>query len=133
MVDPDGDRPVNRQLADWYRQRIRSGDLRHGVRLPAEHRIGQEFGLGIDTVRSALAQLRAEGLIETLPRYGSRVRRPQRRTVRVPRGSRVRVWMPSPEERREHELPEGVPALELTHPSGRVEILPADEVTITFS
>lgn len=120
-----------RQLADLYRARIRGGDLAHGTRLPAEKRIAQEHDVGLDLVRDALAILRSEGLIETVPRYGSRVRRPQRRTVRVQRGSRVRVWMPSPEEQREYGLPEGVPLLELTHPSGRREYFPADEVDLS--
>ncbi|HEY7225576.1 MAG TPA: GntR family transcriptional regulator, partial [Micromonosporaceae bacterium] len=96
-------------------------------------RIGQEHGVGIDTVRAALVILRGEGLVQTRARYGSRVRRPQRRQVRVPRGSSVEVWMPTPEQRREHGLPEGVPAVAITYPGGRVEVLPADEVRLTCS
>lgn len=133
VIDPDADRPLVRQLADLYRARILSGQLPHGARLPAEKRIAQEHDVGVDLVRDALVILRSEGLVETVPRYGSTVRRPERRTVRVQRGSRVRVWMPSPEERREHGLPEGVPLLELTHPSGRVEVFAADEVSLTFA
>ncbi len=133
VIDPDADRAVNRQLADIYRDRIRGGDLGHGVSLPAEHRLGQEYGVGVDTVRQALTILRGEGLVETVPRRGTRVRRPVRRTIRVQRGSRVQVWMPSPSERHEHGLPEGVPLLELTHPSGRAEYFAADEVSLTFA
>jgi len=133
VVDPHADRPVARQLADHYRDLIRGGRLQHGWPLPAERRIGQEHGVGVDTVRAALTILRGEGLVETRARYGSYVRRPERRQVRVPRGSRVEVVMPSPEQRREWDVPEGVAVVLLTHPSGEVEPMPADEVTLTFS
>jgi hypothetical protein len=41
--------------------------------------------------------------------------------------------MPSPEQRRVWDVPEGVAVVLLTHPSGEVEPMPADEVTLTFS
>lgn len=133
MIDPLADRAVHRQLADLLRDRIRSGELQHGALLPTERALWQEFGVARSTVRQAVAILRSEGLVQVRRPYGTYVRRPERRTVRVQRGSQVTVRMPSPEERRAHGLPEGVPIVELTHPSGRVEVLPADEVTLTFS
>lgn len=134
MVERGSDRPPPKaQVADVLRDRIRSGELADGTLLPAEHRMAYDFDVSVDVMRAALGILRSEGLIVTKAPYGSRVRRPERRTVRVQRGSQVTVRMPSPEERRTHGLPEGVPLLELTHPSGRVEVLPADEVTLTFA
>jgi len=134
VIDPRADRPVHRQLADLLRARIAAGQLRPGDRLPAEHRLAQEYGIGRDSVRAALTILRGEGLLITRAPYGTRVRQqPDRRPVRVPRGSSVVVKMPTPEERREHDLDEGVPMIVLTDPSGRMEVIAGDEVTLRFS
>lgn len=134
MIDPDADRAVHRQLADLLREQIRSGELAPGARLPAESRLASSHGVGRDTVRDALAILRNEGLVVTRRPYGTTVRPiPDRRKVRVPRGSRLMVRMPGPEERRAHGLAEGVPLVELIHPSGRVEVIAGDEAEFTFS
>lgn len=134
MIDPAADRPVHRQIADLLRDQIRAGVLRPGDRLPAEMRLAQEYGVNRDTVRSAFAILRSEGLVVTRAPRGSVVReQPERRPVRVPRGSSATVRMPSPEERRENQLDEGVPLLELRRPDGRVETFAGDEVELRFS
>lgn len=129
----DPDRPKARALADLLREQIRGGQLAHGVLLPAEDRMAAEHDLGVGTVRRAVAVLRGEGLLVVQPPYGTRVRHPQRRRVIVPRGSSVRVVMPSPEERRTYGVPEGVAVILLTLPSGEVQVLPADEVDLTFA
>lgn len=134
MIDPDADRPVHRQLADLLRDQIRSGDLPPGARLPSEWRLASEHGIGRDAVRAALTILRGEGLIVTKAPYGTTVReQPDRRPVRVPRGSWVEVGMPTPEQRKAHGLAEGVPLVVLGHPSGRVEYLAGDAVRLTFA
>lgn len=134
MIDPRADRPVHRQLADLLRERIASGDLGPGARLPAEHRIAQDYGIGRDSVRAAVAILRGEGLLVTRAPYGTSVRlQPDRQVVKVQRGSYVDVRMPSPDERREHALDEGVPLVELHHASGRVDYLAGDAVRLRFS
>ena len=55
--------PLHRQLADALRERIRRGDLQPGTALPSEADLGSAFAVSRGTVRQALAQLRAEGLI----------------------------------------------------------------------
>jgi len=55
--------PLYRQLADVLRQPIASGAFAVGGELPKEAEIGQHFGVSLITVRQALRELEAEGLI----------------------------------------------------------------------
>jgi GntR family transcriptional regulator len=63
VIDPRSYVPVYRQVADLLRARIVSGDVGPGGLLGTEGRIAAEHGVGRDTARAALAELRAEGLI----------------------------------------------------------------------
>lgn len=69
IIDPDSARPPWRQLADDLRRRIESGEI--SGRVPSEKTLAQDYGLAQNTVRKSLALLRAEGLIETTPGWGS--------------------------------------------------------------
>jgi DNA-binding GntR family transcriptional regulator len=112
QVDHDSDRAFFRQLADILRERIESGDLPPGARLPTEIDLTQEHGVGRDSVRDALAILRSEGLIVTEPRVGSRVRDVvTREPITPPPGSRAWARMPTAQERRQLRIPEGTPVL----------------------
>ena len=51
------------QLADLLRERITSGDLRKGDRLPSESAIAEQAGVSRSTVREALRTLEQAGLI----------------------------------------------------------------------
>ncbi|WP_307800265.1 GntR family transcriptional regulator [Actinomadura nitritigenes] len=59
-----------RRVADVLRRQVLYGDLRSGA-LPAEAELVREFGASRNTVREALALLRAEGLIERCPGVGT--------------------------------------------------------------
>lgn len=59
------------QLTDLIRERIIDGTYRPGLPLPSEDRLAGEFGVVRNTVRRALAALREEGLIYTVPQLGS--------------------------------------------------------------
>ncbi|WP_190083900.1 GntR family transcriptional regulator [Streptomyces longisporoflavus] len=50
-------------IADKLRDRIRSGDLRPGDRLPTQAVLAQEFGVERGTVRQALKTLQGDGLL----------------------------------------------------------------------
>ena len=63
--------PPWRQLTDILRERITRGELTGN--LPSEKTLSQEYGVAVNTVRKALAQLRAEGLIRTDRGWGSYV------------------------------------------------------------
>ena len=52
------------QLAGELAERIRSGEWRAGAYLPAERQLAETYGTSRGTVRQALAQLAAEGVVE---------------------------------------------------------------------
>lgn len=57
--------PKYRQLLQLLRQDILSGQLAPGARLPTEEDLVQTYGLSRGTVRKAIEQLAAEGLVRT--------------------------------------------------------------------
>jgi DNA-binding FadR family transcriptional regulator len=115
MIDPDSPWPAWRQLADALRDQIVSGELAPGARLPSEETMTQQYGIARNTVRKAISTLRAEGLLDVDPPHPTRVRvRPDEVVVDVRKGT-VRTRMPTPAERREHGIAEGVPILLVDH------------------
>ena len=56
--------PIHVRVADELRGRIQRGELVPGAALPSEARLCEEFGASRGTIRSALAALRHEGLID---------------------------------------------------------------------
>jgi GntR family transcriptional regulator len=73
-VDPLSDRPVYRQIADYVRALITSGELAPGDQIPSERELIEQFGASRGTIRQAIGQLRAEGLIEVEHGRGAYVR-----------------------------------------------------------
>nr|BFE64978.1 hypothetical protein GCM10020063_095040 [Dactylosporangium thailandense] len=71
MITPDREGAAYRQLAAVLRDRISSGELPPGRRMPSEKDLHDEFGLARETVRRAMAVLRAEGLIEIRQGHGT--------------------------------------------------------------
>lgn len=57
--------PKYRQLLDLLRRQILSGELEPGARLATEEELVQRYGLSRGTVRRAIEQLAAEGLVRT--------------------------------------------------------------------
>jgi GntR family transcriptional regulator len=133
VIDFGSDRPVHRQLADIIRADITAGRLKPGQALPSETRLMQQYELGRVAVRQALGVLRSEGLIVTVKREGSYVR-PQVpvERVAVERASEVTARMPSPDERREMDIPEGVPVFVIKQPRKRDRVLPADRTILVW-
>jgi GntR family transcriptional regulator len=60
-----------RQVADVLRHQIHAGAYDDG--LPAEHELAAEFFVSRNTIREALAALKAEGLIDRGPKVGTHV------------------------------------------------------------
>jgi GntR family transcriptional regulator len=56
--------PMHARVADELRGRIDRGELVPGAALPSEHQLCEQFGASRGTIRSALATLRREGLID---------------------------------------------------------------------
>lgn len=107
MIDRRSHVPAYLQVADVLRARV--AEVGPGGLLGGEQRLASEFDVGRDTMRQALAELRHEGLIDMTPQ-GARVRpEPELSDYSLQRSSRIRLRMPTPEERAKHDIPEGVP------------------------
>ncbi|MGV9368351.1 MULTISPECIES: GntR family transcriptional regulator [Micromonospora] len=131
MIDPSSDRAVFRQLADLLRDRITSGDLAPGASLPSELRLAQEHGLSRTSVRQAIALLRSEGLVIVKPPRGTFVRAVEpAETVTLLKGDTASARMPTPAERRELEIGEGVPVLVVFRADGSRELYAADRIRV---
>lgn len=127
--------PVGYQdLADMLREQIQSEQLRPGQRLPSETVLAQTYGVATKTARAALRQLRDEGLAESVRGYGVVVREhPELEVITAESGSLVWARNPTPRERREYEVPEGVPLLVVTAPDGLSELYPAHRYRVVVS
>lgn len=66
-------RGTYRQIADGLRRLIESGELPPGAMVPSEMSLSERHEVSRGTVRSALALLAEEGLIEVVPGQGRRV------------------------------------------------------------
>lgn len=127
VVSLHGGTPVYRQIASVLRGRILQGSLAPGAELASEQDLASEFGVGRDSVRDALALLRGEGLIVTRRGFKSRVRDlPERQDILLTPGLSAYTRMPTPEERVEHDVGEGVPVLVVNgkvYPGDRFEVV----------
>ena len=74
-IDPIAPVPPYRQIADILRRRIASGQYRPDTRIPTETELVEEFEVARTTARRAVAVLREQGLIYTVPNRGSYVAR----------------------------------------------------------
>ncbi len=68
---PGGSAPRYRQLYTLIRDRLSSGELQPGDRLPDERRLARLCGVSRMTVRGAFALLGADGLIRRRTRVGT--------------------------------------------------------------
>jgi len=66
--------PPSRQIAAALRARIESGEYPAGSALPSIVRLAQEYEVSANTAKKALAILKDEGLIESVPGYGTFVK-----------------------------------------------------------
>lgn len=62
-IDPTSDRPAYKQIADAIRDAVARGELAPGAKVPSESELIRSFNVAQGTVRNALNQLRAEGLV----------------------------------------------------------------------
>jgi len=69
VLDRDAEVPVGTQLAWTLRSGILDGSLPPGARLPALHRLADEAGVNVNTIRAVYRRLEEHGLVVT--RHGS--------------------------------------------------------------
>jgi GntR family transcriptional regulator len=70
-IDHESATPPYQQLAAILRGRIEAGEITK--RLPGEKALQEEFGLALATVRKSVKVLREEGLVSTVPGWGTYV------------------------------------------------------------
>ncbi len=74
-IDPIAPVPPYRQIAEILRRRISAGRYQPDTRIPTESELVEEFEVARTTARRAVAVLRDEELIYTVPNRGSYVTR----------------------------------------------------------
>ena len=72
-INPYADEPLYVQLAGIVRRMIETGKLRHLDPVPSESSLVQTYGVSRDTARRAMALLRDEGAVFTIPHRGTYV------------------------------------------------------------
>jgi DNA-binding transcriptional regulator YhcF (GntR family) len=70
-IDPESSLPPFEQARAQLADRIRSGGLPAGERLPTVRRLADDLGLAVNTVARTYRELEAEGLVETRGRNGT--------------------------------------------------------------
>ncbi|GGO70636.1 GntR family transcriptional regulator [Nonomuraea cavernae] len=70
MIDREGPVPPYRQIANALRERITSGDIPPGRRIPSMVELEAEYEVARDTIRKAVQVLKDEGLVETVSGMG---------------------------------------------------------------
>jgi GntR family transcriptional regulator len=82
------DQPLYQRIADDLRAAITRGDYRPGDSIPPEHTLREQYHVARHTVRQAIAQLTAEGLLLAAGGRGTVVQQPPI-TLSIDRYSRV--------------------------------------------
>ncbi|MFB6809830.1 GntR family transcriptional regulator [Streptomyces sp. NPDC056387] len=77
----------SRAIADDLRHKVSTGHFKAGERLPSEAQLATRYMVSTPTLRSALALLQGEGLVEKIHGSGNYVRRPLRRITYVGGGA----------------------------------------------
>lgn len=77
-INPSDPTPAYLQIANALRRQITEGDLPDGAALSSVRTLVDEFGTAQGTVRQAIEQLKAEGLVATRQGRGTFVRKPRR-------------------------------------------------------
>jgi DNA-binding GntR family transcriptional regulator len=72
-IDPTGKLPPYRQVAQIIADKITAGVYPRGTRIPTESELVETYEIARSTARRAVAWLREQNLIETVPTRGSYV------------------------------------------------------------
>ncbi len=125
-VDDRSSEPEYLQVARQLRERIISGELPVGGRLPSSRAARAEYRVGRVTWGRAVEQLRVQGLVAVRKGQGAWVTaRPAVQVLEVTIGDRISARVPTEEER--GRLSAGLlsPVLVVTRADGSQEVHPA--------
>ena len=88
-----GNKPMYRQIADAFREKINAGELKPGDALPTESSLQETFSVSRVTVRQALKLLADEQIIESIQGSGSYVK--EERVITISTSSPVftKSWL----------------------------------------
>jgi AcrR family transcriptional regulator len=86
--------PRYSRIVAELRQRIETGELAPGDRVPSTREITRQWGVAMATATKVLTELRREGMVRTVPGVGTVVESPAR-PVRAGRPAAVRPGSPS--------------------------------------
>lgn len=134
MVSRVPNTAVYKQIADGIREQVLSGELAPGTPLGSEVAMCHRYDVGIGTIRRVIADLRADGIIDTVQGQVARVRElPPVRIVEVAASPepRIRARRATAGERDQLGLAEGVWVLVVTH-GGFSELYDADRTEINI-
>ena len=73
-LNPDASEAASQQIADQIRTAITAGHLGAGEMLPSQSRLAAHYGVARETTKTALTQLRNEGLVRSWQGKGTFVR-----------------------------------------------------------
>ncbi|RSS94828.1 GntR family transcriptional regulator [Streptomyces sp. WAC05292] len=79
-------------IADDLRHQITTGNFKAGERLPSEAELATRYAVSTPTLRSALALLQGEGLVEKIHGRGNFVRRPHPKITYTGGGGEAPKW-----------------------------------------
>src|SRR5580704_3659872 len=74
----DGAVPAYRKIEDDIRLKVKDGRLPVGAMLASRHNLAKEYGVALSTAQQAIANLIADGILESFDRRGTFVARPKR-------------------------------------------------------
>lgn len=69
-ADSSCSRPIYLQLADFFREKIKNGELKNGTKIPGREYLTTALGVSKTTLISAFSQLQHEGLLISYPKSG---------------------------------------------------------------
>jgi DNA-binding FadR family transcriptional regulator len=121
VMNPNSGHTVSRHFASLLRERIVSGILTAGTRMPGEAELAREYGLAPQTVRHSLRALVEEGLLVRHDGSGLFVRDAVPLTVTLQPGDLVSARLPTLRESVSMGISQQVPLLVVTRTSGVTE------------
>jgi GntR family transcriptional regulator len=130
-IDWGGEGVLYEHVANLIHEEIAGGRFIPGMMLPSETVFADAYGVGRDTIRAALDELRRRGLVTVRPGADAQVRAAtEHHPVTLRPGDEAIARMPSPAERRQLNLDEGIPVIEIRNGVGDRELHAASDVAL---